>query len=722
MMPTKCLIFRFSDVEVDESELRVTRGEQALEIEPKAFRVLLYLIKHAGHLVSKSELIEAAWGETAVTDNSLTRAIALLRRVLGDDPRQPQFIETVSTAGYRFICPVETKDSAKSSTQVADEVPISGATQKIQKVLTPASNATDTRGWLRHRRGRWLAAAAALAATGIAVSWWEWWSKPAVPYVTSIDAITHDRLPKIWPLTDGARVYFTAPPKLAQVSAGGGESSMIATPFEWSWATDISPDKASLLVADFQWDKPAPLWIVPLPGGAPRRLGNLSADYATWTPDGSQIVFIKGAEIWAANADGSQARKLLTAPGIAIKPRVSPNGERIRFSVSEQQFAAGGQSGDEPPGALWEANRDGSGAHRLLPGWQDHPSQVAGSWSLDGRQYVFSVRSRKGENLWLMPDQQGWFPHRRAAPVQLTRGPFAFYDPVFSADGKTIFAASADQKGELIRIDPATHETTAYLSGISATQQAFSPDGQWITYISWLDSVLWRSRTDGSDRLQLTPRSGYASLPRWSPDGSRIAFSWSDVEKPWKLAVISRDGGALEQVIPDSEDNHGQVDPTWSPDGEQIIFGRDLGDAPVVRMELLRVDLRSRKVVPVPGSTGLYSPRWSPDGRYLAAFSVDSRSIHLFDFERQAWTTWFASEQGHVASNSWSQDSRALYFLTDKAGNEIYWRIGVGNQTPKKIVDLPDEQLAPILAPDGGVVYMRDLTTFEIYAIHLNEK
>ena len=305
--------------------------------------------------------------------------------------------------------------------------------------------------------------------------------------------------------------------------------------------------------------------------------------------------------------------------------------------------------------------------------------------------------------------------------MQLTRGPLAFSSPVFSPDGRTIFAAGEDRHGELMRLDLATHQAASYLSGISATEEAFSADGQWVTYITWPDFVLWRSRTDGSDRLQLTARSGSAGFPRWSPDGKRIAFQWSDAGKPTKLAIISRDGGAPEVMIPDSEDNHEQTDPTWSPDGEQIIFARDSTESPTVRLELLRGDLRSRKVTPVPGSEGLYSPRWSPDGRYLAAFSRDSNRIHLFDFEKQVWTTWFTSEHGHVEWNSWSKDSRALYFATDKAGNEIYWRIGVGNQTPKKIADLPNEQFAPILAPDGGVVYMRDLTTYEIYALHLSK-
>src|SRR5215469_16050582 len=99
-------VFLFADFEVREHELRVTRSGHHLSIEPKAFRVLLYLLRHSGRLVPKEELFKGVWGETAVTDNSLTRAIALLRRVLQDNPHQPHFIETVATAGYRFICPV----------------------------------------------------------------------------------------------------------------------------------------------------------------------------------------------------------------------------------------------------------------------------------------------------------------------------------------------------------------------------------------------------------------------------------------------------------------------------------------------------------------------------------------------------------------------------------------------------------------------------------------
>lgn len=735
MIPTKGLVFRFSDVEVSEPELRAMRAGQALEIEPKAFRVLVHLIKNSGHLVSKSELMDAVWGETAVTENSLARAIALLRRVLEDDPRQPRFIETVSTAGYRFICPVQTErppDNSSKSAEVAEVLPNLERPQQDAMVPAHASKEVKPQSWLRRRRWVWIAGTVVLAFTGIGAAWWVWWFTPAVPHVTSTEAITRDGIGKVFPVTDGSRIYFSEVVKeresLAQVSVTGGEVSNLATPFPTNALRDIAPDKSSLLVSEYRFNEPLPLWIVPLPSGAPRRVGNLLANDAAWTPDGTQIVFSKGTEIWKTNADGSQARKLLTTPGLPYTLRVSPDGKRMRFSVSEQ---LGG-----PANTLWEAATDGSGAHRLLPGWQEQPTQNAGGWSPDGRFYVFGCWTQQGEDLWIMADHPEWLSHRRSVPVQLTRGPKSFGGPIaFSADGRTLFVEGWEQHMELMRFDPAKHLTAPYLSRLSATEASFSRDGQWVTYVTLPDSSLWRSRTDGSDRLQLTSPPGGADIPRWSPDGRRIALDWTVPGKQTKLAVISRDGGTPEQVIPDSEDSRDQEDPTWSPDGEQIIFARDITLAAVERLELLRVDLRTKKVTPVPGSEGLFSPRWSPDGHYLAAFSVDARSIHLFDFQKQTWTTWFRTtqftpEQGHVrwvGTNLWSQDSKTLYFSTNKDDNVAYWRIGVGSQSPTKVADLIDESFLggtewPTLTPDGGVLYTRDLSTYEIYALHLSEK
>src|ERR1700758_293933 len=102
---SKSFVFSFADVVVREREFVIMKAGQVQPVEPKPFRVLLILLRCPNRLITKEELLNSVWGETAVTENSLARNIALLRRLLHDDPREPRFIETVSGIGYRFICP-----------------------------------------------------------------------------------------------------------------------------------------------------------------------------------------------------------------------------------------------------------------------------------------------------------------------------------------------------------------------------------------------------------------------------------------------------------------------------------------------------------------------------------------------------------------------------------------------------------------------------------------
>jgi hypothetical protein len=91
-----------------------------------------------------------------------------------------------------------------------------------------------------------------------------------------------------------------------------------------------------------------------------------------------------------------------------------------------------------------------------------------------------------------------------ANPVRLTNGPISYSSFAASPDGKQIFAVGAQRRGELVRYDPKTREFLPYLGGISAADPTFSHDGKWMAYMSYPEHTLWRSRSDGSDRVQLT--------------------------------------------------------------------------------------------------------------------------------------------------------------------------------------------------------------------------
>ena len=90
----KLSVFKFEDIEVREREFLLVEGGKALPVEPKAFRVLLFLLRNPKRLVTKDEILNAVGNDCAASDNSLTRSVATLRRLLGDDSREPRFIAT----------------------------------------------------------------------------------------------------------------------------------------------------------------------------------------------------------------------------------------------------------------------------------------------------------------------------------------------------------------------------------------------------------------------------------------------------------------------------------------------------------------------------------------------------------------------------------------------------------------------------------------------------
>src|ERR1700736_5553695 len=120
MKEHKYFVFRFDHVEVREREFCIAKNGEVLPVEPKAFRVLVFLLRNPHRLITKDELLDAVWNDCAVSENSLTRSIALLRRLLGDDTREPRYIATVPTVGYRFLCDVQVAEDGFPRVGAAD--------------------------------------------------------------------------------------------------------------------------------------------------------------------------------------------------------------------------------------------------------------------------------------------------------------------------------------------------------------------------------------------------------------------------------------------------------------------------------------------------------------------------------------------------------------------------------------------------------------------------
>jgi len=566
----------------------------------------------------------------------------------------------------------------------------------------------------RGRRGVWIVGALLVALLGAALVML-WSPPPTPPRITGSAQITNDRLLKSDPVTDGSRLYFSAQRSqsdspeesfLAQVAATGGETVTLAPGV--AQILDISPNGTELLVSTFRsYEDDAALWVRPVLGGTARRLGELrtgnSSFGATWTPDGASVVYSLGPELRLARADGSQSRTLVSQGGLPSLPRFSPDGKRLRFTVQDARTSVS---------SLWEASADGSQPRGLLPDWKGGANPCCGNWTPDGRYFVFNASG----NLWALRGESGLFKQGRAEPTQLTFGPLSYSRPVPSRDGKRLFAVGSQARGELARFDARSGQFVAYLSGLSAEGVAFSKDAAWVAYVAFPERTLWRSRVDGSERLQLTFPPLLAAMPRWSPDGKRIAFFAATASSTARNYAIPAAGGQATRLAPGDD---AQVDPSWSPDGKQLAFGSAsayvLSTSPQAAISVL--DLASGQLSTLPGSQGLFSPRFSPDGRHLAALSFDGSKLMLFAFGTAQWTELY---RGSVNYPSWSRDGRHLYF---DAGVELR-RVSIDDHRVEvvasmKSVSRPQNQLGQWfgLAPDDSPLILRDVGTHEIYAL-----
>jgi len=313
-----------------------------------------------------------------------------------------------------------------------------------------------------------------------------------------------------------------------------------------------------------------------------------------------------------------------------------------------------------------------------------------------------------------------------AKPVQLTNGPLDFASPLVSKDGKRIFAIGSQPRCELVRYDGKSG-FAPYLDGGSVSDLAFSADGKWMAYVSVPEGQLWRSRVDGSERLQLTSEGMIAGLPKWSPDGKQIVFMGTNLKTDWLAYSISSDGTGLRKLIPGTSAGY---DPGWSPDGKSIVLTLNGAGDPNLHPEhpehtegpgIVIYDLTTRTVSPLPGARQLFAPRWSPDGRYIAAITDDSLKLMLFDRVNQQWQDLVSLPIGNP---SWSHDGQYLYFDTTLTDDAAFFRVRVSDHKLERLFSLKGlrrywGQFGPWtgLAPDDSPLLVRDISSQEIYAL-----
>jgi Tol biopolymer transport system component/DNA-binding winged helix-turn-helix (wHTH) protein len=592
--------YQFDTVEVLPAAFSVSRDGRRANLEPKAVRVLLYLIEHRDKAVGKDELIQTVWEGTAVTDNALTRIVAQIRRAIGDDAHQPRYIQTLPTVGYRFVAEVK--------------VVRSGGEPELVR---------HTRQWRRPM----LISAAVMVLIGTAAAWLLRKHGPGLPDGSHSVQLT---------TSPGLDIGTSFDPKgnsLAYSSNRSGRFEIYTRPI-------VSGGEDTQVTND----------------------GKQNIDPA-WSPDGKWIAYHSVAQrgIWLVPATGGVPRRL-TAFG--SRPAWAPDGRQIAFRATEPISFAWfdlGSIGRDP--TIWIVTTDQSQLRRLTrenvpPGNHDVPT-----WSPDGKRLIF-VAVAPESAIWSLDLASGAFEMLVKAGRDVPRlpgvNPVRLWDPKFSPAGKGLyFSATGDRGNYAIYLLRRAGERPIEICSTdrdAPSGLSLSPDGKRLAFTRFsYSSQLWTITPPADPKPLFQEAVVRVNLPNFSPDGNRLAFFVQTAGRNRDLWIMNADGTTVTPVSNEREPKVGSN--VWTLDGTGLLY--NFLDGP--RTELRRYD-PARKTSHVlyswPSRPNLRLPVLMPDEReVLSSCSTPSNiclsapqggSPRQITFDREGASYPFISRDGQL--------------------------------------------------------------------------
>ena len=714
----------FGTFEVDLQAGELWKAGFRVRLSGQPFKVLAALLERHGEVVTRDELQVQIWGSNTNVDfeRAISGTINKIREALGDSAESPRFIETLTKRGYRFIAPVTVinvvrgeltrtpstgEKSGSTSAQdhefdhsLAVGNPSSFGTFEPASIKEPGTNfiapadfhsgsgpeiahSTLPKLGIRIRnstvRERISFSLNILLLIGLLSAYFLRRPDETPPHIVQV---THGVPLSMGPpnaesfLTlaqDGDRiltsVLMNGRSRLSAIVSSTGEVQSLTMPDEIGTSTlaDISKDGSNLLLrSNGSSESEQPLWIVPSSGGSGQRVGNVLAHDATWMPDGLNILYANENELIVFRQDDAASTPLVKLPGRAFWLRWSPDGNVLRFTLMNPVTHAT---------SLWEwhnGRKEPEPVPKLEPA---DSSSCCGVWIADGSAYVYQAN----DNLWELRGSG-----IRSRVFQLTNGPLRFLSPVAARSGGHIFFVGLEQPSGLQQFVEKQRDfesAPAFLA--DANRVEYSCDGNWV---AWTDvyEKLWRARSDGSDKIRLTSDAIEVFAAHWSPDGHRLALMAREHGGIWQTYLVDAAGGKPEALI---KETRNAADPSWSADGLSLVYGRepDLMGKEAGPRNLQIVNLSTHQTETIPDSEGLFSPRWSPDGRWIVALSLDQKRLMLFNTTQRRWQQLVSTS---AADPVWSKDSKAVYVHAFLADGEPILRVSVPDGSMRTVADL----------------------------------
>jgi Tol biopolymer transport system component/DNA-binding winged helix-turn-helix (wHTH) protein len=741
--------FRVGDWLVAPRGNRLIGPGGPVRLEPKVMQVLTCLAAQPGRTVTKDEFMERVWGDTVVSDDVLARCISELRKVFGDSPRNPDYIETIRKSGYRLIAPVAPPDAEAPGAETAEEpgaradiagrepaavpeateglparpeesvevgavaesategaeAPVSerahGGNGTPSAVAAPHRRVAHRRAAHRPRRERWLWGGIAAVALLVAAVGWIVWPRGGAEPLRSVPFTSFpgaEAEPTLSP--DGEQIAFTWTgiddgPVDIYVKQTGAEMPLrlTETPAD-EWSPAWSPDGRQIAFVRSTGSDTRAVVVVPAIGGSERTVADFEGrevERVAWSPDGETLALSVQAE-----PTGPFGLHLLSLETLSLRRLTEPEG--VAWGDIDPAFSPNGERlafvRSASPGVedLFVVPVGGGEPERLT----DDEREIHGlDWMPDGRSIVFASARAEGAGLWRIAASGG-------EPVRIAT----------SGEGESVRQPSVSRLGRRL-----TYEQRSADSNIWAIQRGrfgseplirstrweshpqFAPSGDLIAFASDRSGSpeVWVVNGDGQNPIQLTDFGGpLVTTPRWSPDGRQIAFS-ARVDGNADIYLIDSNGGRPVRL---TEDPASDVAPSWSLDSTTVYFSSDRsGTWEVWRM---------------PAAGGSPS-RVTYDGGYNAFESPDGEMLYYAKKgEPGLWRRGPGGEDETLVLGAlepfdwgnWAVTGDGIYFIRREAtGPTIrFYNFVTGRSSPVVRLDDVPEHPALTVSPDGRVL------------------
>ncbi|HEX6717337.1 MAG TPA: winged helix-turn-helix domain-containing protein, partial [Pyrinomonadaceae bacterium] len=683
--------YRFGDFIVDTDQKVLLRQDKALPLTPKLFETLLILVENSGRIVQKEQFMERLWPHTFVEEANLTSNIQQLRKSLGDNARQPHYIETVTKRGYRFIANVQRVEPHNNG-----EVRSRSEITETSPTATPAA-VTD-----RKRLKRKVVIALAIAALVIVCGGFVFWrylnasSKHLGDLVANlplkIERLTasgQSRSAAISP--DGRYVAYTQMFKgrysiwIRQLTTNTNSEIVSPTDNIIGMAFSHSGEYLYFVAGD-----PSALYRVSLLGGVPNKILERLEGKFSLSLDDSRIAFIRVSTnsngqqehaLLIANSDGTNESKLLSRqyPDKLDAPAWSPDGESIVCAYGNSAAGSQGVS-------LLEISAV-DGSTRELSGEKFYNiGKIAWLPQKTGLIMSAAKKSEGYRQLWRVS-----YPGLQF--TEITAGLSSFSDLSLTSNGDKVVTSQSTRTFDLW-VGPTGDSEN--LKKITAVMDKFcwTPDGRLVYSLNTIGNVdLWLMRPDGQEQRQLTLNSATNDAPTVTPDGRYIVFisNRAGAFQVWRMQIDGSDPVPLTN-------GGGKNFPAISPDGKWVLYNT------TDDWQLWRVSIDGGESTRLSDSYALF-PSISPDGKMIACLGRnDSKAIlRILPFEGGRPLKTFDLAAPTFSGNriQWTRDGKALIYGTEQDGVTSVFRQPLSGGAPAVVMKFDDELADFSYSQDG---------------------